>query len=512
MFFTEQSSEDPGDIELNFGSSAQLVDAASGEMPGDPLASSNVFGEPDEQQGHAAEAGWHSAPNLHLGQNDPSESTATTGSQPAPALFTSPLMDRTPDSSAAPATDQTVVMFPTFGEAARQVDPVWNFGPAEAATSAPEALFLSSSQQFSLGTPADESSDVPERPMFSFGTPAGSSGFAPPAATPSAEASAPTITLPGTVTDELVLSSSQQFSLGAIAATLAAVDVGISGSTNLSEAHHNETQAGSTVLATPTVSETAAAYAEFAAASRQKFLVMLLLVVGSYASAITIVLIYVLTFGRAHQLESLPDLAPPMQKGVIGWLSIQPKHDVAASHVLKLGQSQRFGNVRVTPVKVTRGPLAFQHYANDKAMVRSPTEPLLKLWLKFENVSSGQTFTPLDRVLLFRRKYNGGLSGQVFSYGFLCRQQDRAAGKSLIRVYDMPVESEYQLVGAADDRPLGPGESCEQFVPSEEGVEDLKGDLVWRVHFRKGYHPTSLRGVTTLIDVQFNSGDISNES
>ena len=47
---------------------------------------------------------------------------------------------------------------------------------------------------------------------------------------------------------------------------------------------------------------------------------------------------------------------------------------------------------------------------------------------------------------------------------------------------------------------------------SEEEAVELKGDLVWRVQIRKGYHPQSLRGVTTLIDVQFNSQDISNES
>ncbi len=503
-----QNDLDPGDIELNFERAEQLAEAAQRDAPPDPLASSSVFGGLDEQHEHPAEAGWHSAPSLHLGQSDSPASAATTGAAPPPALFTSPLMDRAPDLSPTPATNQTVAPFPTFGEAARQADPAWNFAPAEAATSAPDAVFLSSSQQFSLGTPADESPDVSEQPMFSFGAPAGSSGFAPPAATPSAAASAPTITLPGTVADDLILSSSQQFSLGAIAATLAAVDVGDSGSLSSSEA-----PPAAAVLTSTTVSTTAAAHAEAAAASRQRVLMLLLVVVSSYASAITIVLIYVLAVGRAHQLESLPDLKPLVnEKGEVvlkGFIS--PKNDLPVGHVLKLGQSQRFGSVRVTPVKVTRGTVQFQHTLGKSALEFADTEPLLKLWLKFENVSQDQTFSPLDEPLVFKRSKDAR-SKKVNAHNFLAASENRKLGKSIFRVYDLPTDIGFDMVGQKLNTELPPGETWQTFVPSEEEAVELKGDLVWRVHLRKGYHPKSLRGVTTLIDVQFNSKDISNES
>jgi hypothetical protein len=495
------TADDPGDIELNFGTAAPLAPAPD-EVPVDPFAS--VFGESDDHD-QATELGWNSAPNLYVAPSDPPHTSSPSGTEPSPALSTSPPMDHRPDPSPVSAKDSAMALFPSFGEAPRLTDPVWNLTPGEAATSVADDQFLTASQPLTVGIPTDEVTDVSDRLMFSFQDSLGV--VVSPAVFPPESATARTIAPLGESTENLAISSSQQISLGAVAATLAAAD-----GDGTRTIHLSESSSDATTLDSPTVSETAAAYAAEAVASRQKFFMLLLLVVGSYASAITIVLIYVLTMTRTHQLESLPDLAPPMQKGVIGWLSIQPKYDVPTSHVLMLGQSQRFGNVRVTPTKVTRGPLAFRHYTGDKTMVRSPTQPLLKLWLKFENVSSNQAFAPLDRVLVFKRKYNGGLNGQVFSYGFLGPQQARASGDSLFRVYDMPVESEYQLVGAAFDRVLGPGESCEQFVPSEEEASELKGDLVWRVHFRKGYHPKSLHGVTTLIDVQFHSQDISNES
>lgn len=81
------------------------------------------------------------------------------------------------------------------------------------------------------------------------------------------------------------------------------------------------------------------------------------LMVASYASAVTLILIYVLFLRpvRTHQLESLPDLKPPVDaSGEVGMKVAPPQINVAPGHVLRLGESRRFGNVRVTPLKVTR--------------------------------------------------------------------------------------------------------------------------------------------------------------
>ena len=91
-----------------------------------------------------------------------------------------------------------------------------------------------------------------------------------------------------------------------------------------------------------------------------------LLIVGSYASLLTIYAVYLTLFGRKHQLESLPDLKTVQQQG--GRATVpRPENDLPPGHQLKLGQSQRFGDIRVTPLRVTRGPITFQHYTAEKA-------------------------------------------------------------------------------------------------------------------------------------------------
>jgi hypothetical protein len=100
----------------------------------------------------------------------------------------------------------------------------------------------------------------------------------------------------------------------------------------------------------------------------------------------------------------------------------------------------------------------------------------------------------------------------ILANNFLGTDESRKLGKSLMYVYDMPVESEFKVIGQKLDVDIGPGKTWETFIPSEEKAANAKGDLIWRVHFRKGYNPTSLRGVTTLIDVKFNASEIKDES
>lgn len=239
---------------------------------------------------------------------------------------------------------------------------------------------------------------------------------------------------------------------------------------------------------------------------------MMLVIVGSYASAITIVLVYTLLFSRTSNLESLPDLVPPKtKKGDITWNYNPPKNEVAPGHTLSLGQTRRFGNVRVTPIGVTRGPVRFEHFSGQAGLQRSPSEPILKLWVKFENVSRNQTFAPLDPHMLFTRD-SRNMGQNVRANSFIALTTNRVKNKADAYIFDLPVQSEFRMVGQSLGRELDPGDNFETFVPSDEEARNLNGELIWRFQFRKGYHPKSMRGVTTLIDVRFNSKDIKNES
>lgn len=240
---------------------------------------------------------------------------------------------------------------------------------------------------------------------------------------------------------------------------------------------------------------------------RQQFIL-----VAGYASAVTLALLYMLFVGfnsKPHFLESLPDLVPEIRKdGAVGMPRVLPQFDLPPGHDLQLGETQRFGNLKVTPIKITRGPLEFVHMYGNKNARREPSQPVMKLWLRFENVSSNQEFPPLDRTLVFRRIYDPKRK-EEFALTFLCPEDQRTAENGdRFFVYDMPEFSEFDLSGQRLNRWLSPGETWETYIPSDEAVTEVKGPWVWRVLLRKGLNSQSGRGVTTLVDVHFQGSQV----
>lgn len=244
-----------------------------------------------------------------------------------------------------------------------------------------------------------------------------------------------------------------------------------------------------------------------AAAPDRSFLWIVFL--ATYAATTTAALIYLTVRMRGSggsQLESLPDVKP-LKLGE--FRQVRPGAMLPWGHTLTLGDTTRFGNILVEPLRVTRGPLHFSHYDGDPLKTRTPTAPVLKLWLRVTNVADDQAISPLDDELLFSRRVSP--DGEVLANNFVCRAQDQSAGKSLVFLFDQPVSSQWNLDGVTVDQSLNPGESLETFLPTaEEGSADLRGDLVWRLHLRKGYSPAGY-GVTTLVEVAFSSRDIEAE-
>ena len=241
----------------------------------------------------------------------------------------------------------------------------------------------------------------------------------------------------------------------------------------------------------------------------------------TYAIAATIMvalLLYAKYQGDPHQLESLPDLKPPIKNDEIALQLVPENASLPPGHTLQLGgPGRRFGNVMVTPLRVTRSPLEFEHYTGDSSKTRAPSEDVLKLYLKFENVSDDQTFEPLDQKLLLTRVSGNSPDVPLRANNFVCRVDQKRPDGQRVLVYDMPPSWEWNLKGQNINREqtpqnLAPGESFETYVATDEqGIDALKGDLVWRLQIRKGYNPKSHRGVTTLIDIVFNSDQIQSE-
>ncbi|RLS83404.1 MAG: hypothetical protein DWI02_00630 [Planctomycetota bacterium] len=282
-------------------------------------------------------------------------------------------------------------------------------------------------------------------------------------------------------------------------------DVGVGGtSASQAEILHEFRQ-----LPSPSVAETASNSLQKEASSGQTFLSLLLIVIGTYASLLTMYVIYLTLFSRSHQLESLPDLKTVPQVG--GRVAVPgPEHELPPGHQLTLGQSRRYGNIRVTPIRITRGPMSFVHFDGDADRTRPPSAPVLKLWLHFENVSSEQTIMPLDTTLMY---FHRGLD-KVISFNALFPAADRKKkdGRFYYHFDRLPPDSEWLIVGQQTNRALQPHEAFDLFVPSEEEIEDLSGQLIWRVHFRKGHARKSGNGVTTLIEVGFDAAEIEPES
>jgi hypothetical protein len=243
---------------------------------------------------------------------------------------------------------------------------------------------------------------------------------------------------------------------------------------------------------------------------------LVFLVVLSYASAMTLACAYLL---YQRQLNpgtlDLPDLVPPVQKskGKVVKMILPEDHPVPEPNQLRLGESRRFGSVVVTPLRVTRGPLEFAYYKDEDRQERDPDGPVLKLHVRFENVSTDQEFVPLDSVLVFSKDRDPKTRELFRCENFVSRVSDRGRRDKQSYTYDIQPYGVWMIKDQRLDTELHPGESLESFIPtSPDRLDLLEGDLVWRFHFRKGYNPTTYRGVTTLVEVLFQSSEITEES
>ena len=246
--------------------------------------------------------------------------------------------------------------------------------------------------------------------------------------------------------------------------------------------------------------------------SRQWFLIL-----ASYASAMTIVCLWLLLrmMSGVHQLENLNDPAEAPARGKKKVVRVYPVDlQLPRGHELQIGDRRQYGHIVVEPLRVSRGRLDFVRFDGEQGMLKESTAPVLKLWLRFENVSDEQTIAPLDSILLYSNRIRTKQNYEEFHANNFVVGRDannKPVGK-LLHVYDMNTNDVWDLKDQQLDKKLKPGESCVIYVPtSEKDIDKMNGGLVWRLHFRKGYSPSN-RGVTTLIDIKFDSSVIQNEA
>jgi hypothetical protein len=214
-----------------------------------------------------------------------------------------------------------------------------------------------------------------------------------------------------------------------------------------------------------------------------------------------------------HQLESLPDKAPPKPRSgdknaKITLIRVPFEAAMPRRHTLRVGDTERYGNLRLSVLGVTRGPVTFTHFNADEKTVRPPTAPVLKLRLKVENVGD-EAFTPFDHELVYDREPDPKNNDFLWANNFVCIIANKKKTGTRALMYDLPAGSSWDLAGQNCGRELAPAESVETYLATEESnIEELTGDLIWRVHFRKGHNKRTGRGVTTLIEVAFRDDQI----
>lgn len=205
---------------------------------------------------------------------------------------------------------------------------------------------------------------------------------------------------------------------------------------------------------------------------------------------------------REDRLESLPDM-PVLKPGQVKVM--QQDVELNAGHKLRLGEKRRFGNIEVEPVRLTRGMVEYVNPV-DPSLAPLPEGPVVKLWIRFRNVSQDQTIPVLDRYLVYT-KAPIGLTPGFATNNFVARAVDhRPFGYMLTH----PHTDQNVLQGQELGHELPPGETLETFIPSTPLLDMPDEELVWRFHLRKGFSRSG-RGVTTLIDVAFRPEEISEE-
>jgi DNA-directed RNA polymerase subunit RPC12/RpoP len=191
---------------------------------------------------------------------------------------------------------------------------------------------------------------------------------------------------------------------------------------------------------------------------------------------------------------------------------------------LRPGETRIVGALAVTAEGITREQIGVGDGSNEPMRLDVLS---LVLHLRVENVSTDESFQPLDRF--FDRRWREGSStappltlleagpGLRFFGGPATWQPRRPASRDIVAA----PEFIYLMRGdkpVADpiDRPLGPGESSEVFVctdgndPRSAALLHHRGDFLWRVHLRRGLVRVSGRDVpaAAVIGVAFTDRDI----
>ena len=226
------------------------------------------------------------------------------------------------------------------------------------------------------------------------------------------------------------------------------------------------------------------------------------LLLASYASAVTLGLLWVLWTGRRVR-DFVAEPEPPPSSGAEqdpGLRAdrarrITPPPPIAAEHLTSLGRAVRIGMIEVTPLRITSGPVELGRVFNSR-QTKPGGKNTLKLLLSLKNISSELILAPLDEAFLRSRP-------RFDMESYIETSQDGGT----ISLYPLALESEWSIVGQ-DFREIRPAETFETLVVSApDALGRITPEMTWRIRLRTDINHTDDLGVRFhATDVQAESG------
>lgn len=202
--------------------------------------------------------------------------------------------------------------------------------------------------------------------------------------------------------------------------------------------------------------------AEADALPRRSFSGILL---ASYASAVTIALIWSLTSGRAADRAGRPDSAPRVPRP----RSSFPVAEIPPERIVGLGEPLVVGSLGVTAERIEIRPVQLISRLDSEG--RGSGGRAYRLTIRVRNLHDSETFAPLDPR--FVREPDQGEPASFIE-----------AGEWTIPLYPLARSSEWKIRGEQFPA-LEPGEEAVLSVFSApEAVSEAPGAMTWRVRLR----------------------------
>lgn len=224
-----------------------------------------------------------------------------------------------------------------------------------------------------------------------------------------------------------------------------------------------------------------------------------LLLVSSYASALTLALGFILWTGRGlsrldFSTSSEPGpgtIGPSPGRGASG--TGEDLLPLPAPNVTELGSPVRLGELEVTPRSIARRPVELLRLQGTAEEDRE-SSPSLVMTLELANRPTGSTLAPLEPAIVRD------------SVPALDRSFIEVPGGGRIAMFRLAIESEWSIQDQVFPA-LQPGQTVETILVSEPvALADLKGTMTWHVKLRTAPYRTDVLGV------RFSVGEVIDRS